>query len=614
MRIAQVQQILAAFLPVFSMRETDDPLRMVLIKLRMRVHHFRLHPDAEAYPQFFRMADKAFQPMGQFSAVHLPVPQSRAGVIAGEPVAEPAVIQHEKLYPQVRRTFHHAVQHFFRKGKIHPLPGIQQGWPLCSSAAQAVAARPAVDAPGGLSLAVFTVRQNEGRRFKHAAAVQQIGRGSRIQSRSGKKVMIRAVPEPYPVIAGPCQRPQNNLPGILPRRTVQRDDESGASLLGGAGAGSGYQGKFMPPGHFFLTHQGLAAPGAAEAGDEVPFCAQTQLCGRSAVQADAFFPFVPNNRPLQKGVRFPVGAHVDFHPHRVGRVLPIEDGFFPVVIQFQHFPTLAFQTQGKGPVRLGHANAVLAGRIGKPCYGIRQGGIQERSIRGVFQGILRLMQPRAVIGAAHTALFIFAQGHLGGTGQQMNGIRSHDRQTWKGPVTYAGRQKCSCLIHIKGLRGRGSQWQNDRSCRTASLLLPQKGRGAEFHGFRFMHQQPAAVFRMAYDAGAAALDAESAKAPEFHQRPPPDRPRNRLQHRVQRVFRLPGSNVLPQLTLELPDKLCFIHRPPSMTCPVFPVKRQRRALIPATIPIQMPPSVPVCEFPPCPRRPAPLRFRGNACR
>ncbi len=112
--------------------------------------------------------------------------------------------------------------------------------------------------------------------------------------------------------------------------------------------------------------------------------------------------------------------------------------------------------------------------------------------------------------------------------------------------------------------------------------------------------------------GAAALDAESAKAPEFHQRPPPDRPRNRLQHRVQRVFRLPGSNVLPQLTLELPDKLCFIHRPPSMTCPISPVKRQRRALIPATIPIQMPPSVPVCEFPPCPRGPAPLRFRGNA--
>ena len=30
-----------------------------------------------------------------------------------------------------------------------------------------------------------------------------------------------------------------------------------------------------------------------------------------------------------------------------------------------------------------------------------------------------------------------------------------------------------------------------------------------------MHQQPAAVFRMAYDAGAAALDAESAKAPDF---------------------------------------------------------------------------------------------------
>ena len=130
MRIAQVQQILAAFQPVFPMRETDDPLRMVLIKLRMRVHHFRLHPDAEAYSQFFRLANEAFQSMRQFSAVNLPVPQSGTGVIAGEPAAKPAVIQHEKLYPQVCRTFHHAVQHFFRKGKIHPLPGIQQGRPL----------------------------------------------------------------------------------------------------------------------------------------------------------------------------------------------------------------------------------------------------------------------------------------------------------------------------------------------------------------------------------------------------------------------------------------------------------------------------------------------------
>ena len=121
-RIAQIQQVLAAFQPVFPVRKADDPFRMLLIKFRAGVHHFRLHPDAEAYPQLFRLADQAFQPMGQFSTVYLPVPQTGPGVIARELSAKPAVIQHEKLYSQVRRTFHHAVQHFFREGKVHSLP------------------------------------------------------------------------------------------------------------------------------------------------------------------------------------------------------------------------------------------------------------------------------------------------------------------------------------------------------------------------------------------------------------------------------------------------------------------------------------------------------------
>ena len=188
----------------------------------------------------------------------------------------------------------------------------------------------------------------------------------------------------------------------------------------------------MPPRHFLLAHQGFPAPCAAEAGDKVTFRSQIQLRGRRAVQADAFPPLVPYHRPLKEGVRFPVGANMNFHPHGVGRVFPIEDGFFPVVIQFQHFPSLAFQAQGKSSVRLGRANAVFIRRIGKPRHGVRQGGIQKRRIRGVFQGILRFTQPRSVIGAAHAALFIPEQGHLGGTGQQMNGIRSHGRQMGKG--------------------------------------------------------------------------------------------------------------------------------------------------------------------------------------
>ena len=75
---------------------------------------------------------------------------------------------------------------------------------------------------------------------------------------------------------------------------------------------------------------------------------------------------------------------------------------------------LAFQAQRKSSVRLGRANAVFIRRIGKPRHGVRQGGIQKRRIRGAFQGILRFTQPRSVIGAAHAALFIPEQDHLGG--------------------------------------------------------------------------------------------------------------------------------------------------------------------------------------------------------
>lgn len=60
--------------------------------------------------------------MGQFSTVYLPVPQTGPGVIAREFIAKPAVIQHKELHAQLRRTLHHAVQHFFREGEVNSLP------------------------------------------------------------------------------------------------------------------------------------------------------------------------------------------------------------------------------------------------------------------------------------------------------------------------------------------------------------------------------------------------------------------------------------------------------------------------------------------------------------
>ena len=60
--------------------------------------HFRLDPQAEQQPHLPHFADQFSQGAAQFLFVHLPVAQA-AGVVAA--LAEPAVVQHQHLDPQL---------------------------------------------------------------------------------------------------------------------------------------------------------------------------------------------------------------------------------------------------------------------------------------------------------------------------------------------------------------------------------------------------------------------------------------------------------------------------------------------------------------------------------
>ena len=97
----QVQQQLVPRLRVLTIGKLHRPLRMRPVEIAVRVHHLRLHPDAEVHPQRTDAIDDRLEPMRKLLRVHIPVPQSGVVVLA---LAKPSVVDHKPLHPQLGRT------------------------------------------------------------------------------------------------------------------------------------------------------------------------------------------------------------------------------------------------------------------------------------------------------------------------------------------------------------------------------------------------------------------------------------------------------------------------------------------------------------------------------
>ena len=97
-----------------------------------------------------------------------------------------------------------------------------------------------------------------------------------------------------------------------------------------------------------------------------------------------------------------------------------------------------------------------------------------------------------------------------------------------------------------------------------------------------MYKQFASMARMPNYASLAPLDAESAETAEFNLRLPLHGPRNRIQHGIKYLLRLPGSRFTSQLPPQFLNEFCLVHKAASMKGRLLPVKRRRRNPIPAT--------------------------------
>src|SRR5271154_2800281 len=68
---------------------------MFAIEIAVRVHHLRLHPDAEVHAQCMHAIDDGLEAVGKLLLVHIPVAQAGVVVLA---LAEPSIIDNETLY------------------------------------------------------------------------------------------------------------------------------------------------------------------------------------------------------------------------------------------------------------------------------------------------------------------------------------------------------------------------------------------------------------------------------------------------------------------------------------------------------------------------------------
>lgn len=72
---------------------------MLTVKVVVRIHHFRLKPEAKFNTEAIHVADKRLEAVGKLLWVRIPAAQSCVIVVV---LAEPAVVHHKDLHSKLR--------------------------------------------------------------------------------------------------------------------------------------------------------------------------------------------------------------------------------------------------------------------------------------------------------------------------------------------------------------------------------------------------------------------------------------------------------------------------------------------------------------------------------
>ena len=152
-------------------RNAQGPVRMRPIEIRIFAHHLRLDPEAELQALVLNLADQAAEAVRELAEIRCPVAQGAVVLIA---VAEPAVVQNQKLHAELFCAFRQAQQQRLVKGQICRLPAVEQDGAFSPDprAAAEVAADEAVELPRERAEAVGCEAQKQLRGVKGRSRLQ----------------------------------------------------------------------------------------------------------------------------------------------------------------------------------------------------------------------------------------------------------------------------------------------------------------------------------------------------------------------------------------------------------------------------------------------------------
>ena len=106
---------------MLASRINETPVRMLLIKLAVDIHHLRLHPDSEVQPELVDFFRQSLDAARKLLRIHFPVTERLCVIVA---LAEPSVVHDEKFYSDIRRTLSKTQKLRLIKFKIGSLPAV----------------------------------------------------------------------------------------------------------------------------------------------------------------------------------------------------------------------------------------------------------------------------------------------------------------------------------------------------------------------------------------------------------------------------------------------------------------------------------------------------------
>src|ERR1700690_2550885 len=95
---------------------------MLTIEVAIRIHHFRLNPDAEVHPQRVHLLDHGPQAVRKLLLVQVPVAQAAVIVVA---LTKPAIINHKSLYSEPGRFLRKSDLCLVGKGHFRGFPRVE---------------------------------------------------------------------------------------------------------------------------------------------------------------------------------------------------------------------------------------------------------------------------------------------------------------------------------------------------------------------------------------------------------------------------------------------------------------------------------------------------------